>query len=75
MRARSIASTTRGWLQDPKPARLLHVFDNACNLLAEDGEVFSLVTSWVGDGPFNIVLAPINFLDHTADDPVVSIEH
>ena len=54
---------------------MLHVFENACNLLAEDGEVFSLVTPEVGDGPFNIVLAPINFCDHAADDTMVMIEH
>lgn len=53
----------------------MHVFDNACNLLAEDGEVFSLVTPWVGDGPFNIVLDPINFCDHAADDTKVRIEY
>ena len=74
MRARSISSTTWGWLQDPKPARVLHVFENACNLLAEDGEVFSLVTPGVGEGPFNIVLAPINFCDHAANDTAVKIE-
>ena len=75
MRARSIASTTWSWFQDPKPARVLHVFENACNLLAEDGEVFSLVTPGVGDGPFNIVLAPIKFCDHAAEDTMVMIEH
>ncbi len=75
VRARSIASTVWGWLQDPKPARVLHVFDNACNLLAEDGEVISLVTSSVRDGPFNIVLDPINFCDYAADDTTVGIEH
>ncbi len=53
---------------------MLHVFDNVCNLLAEDGEVISLVTPWVGDGPFNIVLAPINFCDYVADDAAVRIE-
>ena len=74
MRARSIASTTWGWFQDPKPARVMHVFDNACNLVAEDGEVFSLVTAGVGDGPFNIVLPPINFCDHAAEDTKVRIE-
>ena len=75
MQALSIASTISGWLQDPKPARVLHVFENACNLLVEDGEVFSLVTPEVGDGPFNIVLDPINFCDHAADDTTVMIEH
>ena len=75
VRARSIASRTRAWLWDPKPARILHAFDNACNLLSEDGEVVSLVTPWVGDGPFNIVLDPINFRDHAEDDPAVRIEH
>lgn len=75
MRAHSIASTTWGWFQTPKPARVLHVFENACNLLAEDGEILSLVTTGVGDGPFNIVLAPINFRDHATNATTVRIEH
>ncbi len=74
VQARSIASPTLAWLQDPKSARVLHVFDDACNLLAEDGKVVSLVTPRVGEGPFNIVLAPINFCDHAADDTTVRIE-
>jgi hypothetical protein len=74
VRARSIASPTLAWLQDPKPARVLHVFDNACNLLAEDGNVVSLVTPRVRQGPFNIVLAPINLCDHVTDDTNVRIE-
>ena len=53
---------------------MLHVFDNACNLIAEEGEVISLVTPWVGDGPFNIVLDPINFCDYVVDDTTVRIE-
>jgi hypothetical protein len=39
----------------------LHVFDHACNLIAPDDRVISLVTPAVGDGPFNLVVPPINF--------------
>ena len=46
----------------------------ACNVLAEDGTVFSIVTTTVGDGPFNIVLDAVNFSDYAADDATVRID-
>ncbi len=74
VRARSIASPTLAWLRDPKPTRVLHVFKGACNLIAEDGEIISLVMPAIGDGPFNIILGPLEFPDHISAGSAVSFD-
>jgi hypothetical protein len=44
------------WMKNTHRPRILHVFDRACNLLNERGEVLSIVTSKMGNGPFNLVV-------------------
>jgi hypothetical protein len=44
------------WLTDAHHPRILHVFDHVCNLLNERGNVLSVVTPQIGNGPFNLVL-------------------
>ena len=75
VQARSIASPTLAWLRDPVPARVLHVFQDACNLIAEDGEIISLVKPTIGDGPFNIILDPLEFSDHISAESAVSFDN
>jgi hypothetical protein len=56
-RARSISRTVSERLHTgPGLARVLAVFEHACNLLAADGDVIALVTPQVGDGPLNVVV-------------------
>lgn len=43
----------------------MHVFDQACNLINEQGEVLSIVAPEIGNGPFNLV----------NDDGVLFSEH
>jgi hypothetical protein len=74
VQARSIASPTLAWLRDPKPTRVLHVFKDACNLIAEDGEILSLVMPTIGDGPFNIILEPFKFSDHISVESAVNFD-
>lgn len=47
------------WAQAAATARVLHVFDRACDLLTPAGEVISLALPKVGNGPFAIVVAPV----------------
>jgi hypothetical protein len=75
VRARSIASPALAWLRDPKPARVLHVFKDACNLIADDGEILSLVMPTIGDGPFNIILEPLIFSDHILAESAVRFDN
>jgi hypothetical protein len=75
VQARSIASPILAWLRDLKPIRVLHVFKDACNLIAEDGEIISLVMPHIGDGPFNIILEPLKFSDHISAESIVSFDN
>ena len=45
------------WLQDGRPARLLHNFVGVGNLVNDRGEVLSVVSPRVGPGPLSLVLA------------------
>ena len=55
--ARSVSRGVWERLQrGPVDARVLAVFDRACDLLASDGAVFGLVLPEVGNGPLNVVV-------------------
>ena len=58
--ARSISRPVRERLQHPFSARVLAVFERACDLVTFNGDVIALVTPQVGDGPLNIV-ADVDF--------------
>jgi hypothetical protein len=51
----------RAWLKNGSHARVLYIFDEACNLIDGDSEVLALVLPRIGDGPFSIVLPPVHF--------------
>jgi hypothetical protein len=54
--ARSLTPRINDWLATSCHPRVLHVFDRACNLINERREVVSIVTSQIGNGPFNLVI-------------------
>jgi hypothetical protein len=47
------------WPHQPLRAKVLHVFEEACNLVREDGAILSLVSENIGNGPFNLVGASV----------------
>ncbi|MCP4428513.1 MAG: DUF2877 domain-containing protein [Chloroflexi bacterium] len=53
----------RAWVRNGRPARILHLFDEVCNLVNDRDEIISLVSPQVGIGPFAVVLDG----DFTAD--------
>ena len=53
-----MAHAARAWLEAARPARVLSVFDQAVNLVAEGGAVLALVTAARGLTPFGLVVAP-----------------
>ncbi|MBN1201301.1 MAG: DUF2877 domain-containing protein [Anaerolineae bacterium] len=66
----------RAWLRHADHVRILHLFDTACNLIAADGSVLSVVTERIGNGPFNVVVPPVRFTDHvTPAAPVRCSQH
>lgn len=55
---------TSAWLTNSQSPRILHVFDRACNLIDERGDVLSVVPPEIGNGPFNLVVGEeIRFRD------------
>ena len=67
-----LSPSVNNWLTDTHHPRILHVFDHACNLLNERGDVLSIVTPQIGNGPFNLVVEEnIYFPEHlTLDSPI-----
>jgi hypothetical protein len=68
----SITNNTRTWLSKNGHVRVLHVFDDACNLIDANSQVVSLVTPRVGAGPFNLVVPPTCLADHIAPSSQVT---
>jgi hypothetical protein len=71
----SLTDHVKSWLAASKHARVLHVFEDACNLINEHGEVLSIVTHKIGNGPFNLVINEgFLFSDHLKADSKISIQ-
>jgi hypothetical protein len=70
----SISPDGRAWLEDSRAPIVLHVFEHACNLMSERREVLSVVTSQIGDGPFNLVIdEDVQFSKHLTADTSISV--
>ncbi len=54
--ARSVSHPVQDLLQETSVARVLAVFEHACDLVTPQGDLVALVTSAVGNGPLNIVV-------------------
>jgi len=52
----SLTHNSIDWLANSGHPRILHIFDNVCNLIDERSEILSIVTPQIGNGPFNLVL-------------------
>src|SRR5258706_6274 len=69
-----LTPTVNNWLANSSRPRILHVFEQVCNLINERGEVISIVTSQVGNGPFNLVIeGNALFSDHFHAESPISI--
>ena len=74
IRAISRTPLVRDWLADTRQPRILHVFEDACNLVNENGDVLSIVTQKIGEGPFNLVIQEnVSFSKYLAKESSVSI--
>ena len=73
----SVNNDVNDWLISSHQPRILHVFDQACNLINEHKEVLSVVTPQIGNGPFNLVLEDeILFSNHlTAKSQVFILDN
>src|SRR5690606_24316898 len=72
--ARSLTAQVGDWLTTTQAPRILHIFERACNLLNERGEVLSIVTPGIGNGTFNLVFPrEICFLDALSFESCISV--
>ncbi len=75
LNAFSLAPDSNDWLANSRQPRILHVFDQACNLINERREVLSIVTPQIGNGPFNLLIEDdILFSDYLGIDSSISID-
>jgi hypothetical protein len=56
IKALSLTQGVNDWLTNSRHPRILHIFDDACNLINEHQAVISIVISQIGNGPFNLVV-------------------
>ncbi len=56
LQATLITPAAREWMERDSPRRVLHLFEQTCNLMDGKGEVASLVTSQDSLGPFSILV-------------------
>jgi hypothetical protein len=73
--ARSLTHQVKSWLIASQYARVLHVFDDVCNLINEHGQVLSVVMQKIGNGPFNLVIEEdALFSNHLNAESKISIQ-
>jgi hypothetical protein len=66
-------AAAQAWLAVARPARVLNAFDQACNLVNDQGQVLALVSAARGLTPFGLVVAADRtapFADVRANDPI-----
>jgi hypothetical protein len=70
--ALSLAGEVNNCLETSHSLRILHVFDQTCNLINEHNEVLAIVTPEIGNGPFNLVVEDdVLFSEHLkAESPI-----
>lgn len=71
----SITEKIKDWLRNSHQPKILHVFDEVCNLINEKREILSIVNAEIGNGPFNLVIQePVLFTKYLDVDSKISIE-
>ncbi len=75
MNALFVTPTVNSWLANSSRPRILHVFEQASNLINERGEVLSIVIPEIGNGPFNLVVGEsIDFSKHLNVESQITFE-
>jgi hypothetical protein len=70
----SLTASVNDWLVNSDYPRILHVFDKVCNLINEHGDVLSIVTQQIGNGPFNLVIDDkVSFSEYLNVESPISI--
>jgi len=56
IKAIALTSNVKDWLGNTNQPRILHVFDHVCNVINKQGEILSIVSPEIRNGPFNVVI-------------------
>ena len=71
----SFTENVKYWLVNSSQYKILHVFDEVCNLTNEKREILSIVNAEIGNGPFNLVIEDtVLFTKHLDVESKVSIQ-
>ncbi|MBV6449686.1 MAG: hypothetical protein MHPDNHAH_00398 [Anaerolineales bacterium] len=65
--ALSFTENARQWLVNSNQPKILHVFDEVCNLINENKEILSIVHAGIGNGPFNLVVEDVVMFARSLD--------
>jgi hypothetical protein len=69
-----VTNQVKRWLATSSQPRILHVFDEVCNLTNEKKEIVSIVNAEIGNGPFNLLIdEPMLFTKHLDSGSNVSL--
>lgn len=75
IKAISLTENVKDWLNNSHQPKVLHVFDEVCNLINEKREILSIVNEEIGNGPFSLVIEEsVLFTKHIVVDSKISIE-
>ena len=70
----SLTYHVKDWMTNSSQPRILHVFDNACNLINDQKKILSIVSPQIGNGPFNLVLGEeLLFSEHLRLESPISV--
>lgn len=70
----SFTEDVKVWLMTSSQPKILHVFDDVCNVINERREILSVVIAEIGNGPFNLIVEdPVVFARHLDVESKVSI--
>lgn len=64
----------RAWLQSTSHARVLHLFDEVCNLISDKEQLLSLVSEQAGSGPFSLVVPQVHFPSHITASSIIDCD-
>ncbi len=73
--ATSFTNSIKTWLANSTQPKILHIFDDVCNLINERKEILSIVTAEIGNAPFNLVIEDdVLFTKHLVAESKVEIQ-
>lgn len=71
----SLTENVKRWLANSNQPKILHVFDDVCNVINEKREIVSVVVAEIGNGPFSLVVEePVLFAKHLDAESKIIIQ-